>query len=456
MKVLFSRWLGGASAVLVFFGATVAAGYGQSAAGSSAASGTNSTTNSQSHAESVVVFPFENAGHEAKMDWLGEGLAELATDRLIGHGRIVFSREERLAALEKLGLPAYSRFSRATMLKIAAEIDADYVVFGEFAQEGSTVRVTARVLGINPPRLSTPLEETGGLDSLAEIQAKLSWRVLCQMQNTLDRNAACDSSAPAAQQFVRNAKRVRADALQYFVWGLESPAEETRLRDLRDAARLDPEWDEPVFAIGQTYYAHRDCESASSWFTKVPPGSAHLAEANFDVGVCHLLRNDPIKAEATFKLLAERMKTSSDSPTGESPGVLSNLGTALLRQGRYADAAVNFTRAKAIDPGEPDYWFNLGLAQYLLGDWEKAAQEFREALRLQPEGAETRELFLVALDKNGSAEEAAELRKDSPPANETTTRPGQSPTRQDVTKMSATSLAKFARIRMELMPGVVR
>ncbi len=385
------------------------------------------------------------------MDWLGEGLAELATDRLAGHGRIVFSREERLAALEKLGLPAYARFSRATMLKIAEEIDADFVVFGDFHQEGSSVRVTARVMSINPPWLSAPLEETGALDALAEMQAKVAWRVLCQMQNALERNTACVSTNPSAQQFARNVSRVRADALEYFVRGLESPAEDARLRSLREAARLDPQWDEPLFAIGQTYFARRDCESASGWLTRVPFGSAHLAEATFDVGVCQLLRNDPVKAEATFKLLADRMRWSPDSSASESPGVLSNLGTALLRQARYAEAAVDFERARTIDPGEPDYWFNLGLARYLLGDWEKAAQELREALRLQPETGEARELLLAALDKIGASDEAGELRKDAPPAGGPGTRP-----RQEVSRMSPTTLAKLAHIRMELMIGVVR
>src|ERR1700722_17504347 len=73
------------------------------------------------HIETVVVFPFENAGTDAQKDWLGEGLSELTTDSMIGHGPLVFSRDERLAALEKLGLPAYSRFSRATMIKISSE-----------------------------------------------------------------------------------------------------------------------------------------------------------------------------------------------------------------------------------------------------------------------------------------------------------------------------------------------
>ena len=51
-------------------------------------------------AASVVVFPFENTGHAAQLDWLGEGLSELTIERLAGHGLALFSREERLDALE--------------------------------------------------------------------------------------------------------------------------------------------------------------------------------------------------------------------------------------------------------------------------------------------------------------------------------------------------------------------
>src|SRR5579864_4375138 len=113
------------------------------------------------HTETVVVFPFENVTNDASKDWLGEGLSELTTDSMAGHGPVVFTRDERLAALEKLGLPTYSRFSRATMIKIAGEIDADYVVFGEFTPDGANLHVSARVLRVSPPKLSDPFSESG-------------------------------------------------------------------------------------------------------------------------------------------------------------------------------------------------------------------------------------------------------------------------------------------------------
>lgn len=386
------------------------------------------------------------------MDWLGEGLAELSTERLAGHLPIVFSREERLAALEKLGLPAYSGFSRATMLKIAGEIDADYVLFGEFAVNGQAVQVSARVLTMNPPRLSEPMTASGALDSLAEIQARLSWQVLCRIHNPSNADAPCETSSQDAQQFVSAAAHMRIDALEYYVKGLENSEDEARLRDLRLAASIEPNWDEPLFAIGQTYFARRDCESALGWFARVPAGSGHAAEASYDTGVCQLLRNDPLHAESTFAAMAAQQNSGGSAP----PGVLSNLGTALLREARYKEAAAEFERAQQLDPGEPDYWFNLGLAQYLLADWAQSEHALREVVRLQPDSSEARNLLAAALDRTGNADEAAALRQGAS-ANAASDEPKDLAARKsDVTKMNATSLARLARVRVELSSGAVR
>ncbi len=102
----------------------------------------------------LLVFPFENSSRVAKLDWLGEGLADLTIERLGGEGQFVFPREERLAALDRLGLPASTRYTRATMLKVAEEIDADYVVFGQYELNGRTLTVAARLLRIPIPSTS--------------------------------------------------------------------------------------------------------------------------------------------------------------------------------------------------------------------------------------------------------------------------------------------------------------
>ncbi len=51
----------------------------------------------------VLVLPLENSGGDPRLDWLGEGLAELTIERLSGEGRAVFSREEVRQLLAALG-----------------------------------------------------------------------------------------------------------------------------------------------------------------------------------------------------------------------------------------------------------------------------------------------------------------------------------------------------------------
>jgi len=77
-----------------------------------------------------LVFPFENAGASPRLEWIGEGLEELTIQKLSSAGQQVFSHEARLDQMDRAGLPANAKLSRATMLHIAQDLDADYVVFG--------------------------------------------------------------------------------------------------------------------------------------------------------------------------------------------------------------------------------------------------------------------------------------------------------------------------------------
>ena len=78
----------------------------------------------------VLTFPFENTGEDASLEWLSEGLAELTIERLNGRGYYLLSRQERLDALETAGLPVSTRFTRATMIKLGEDVDADQIIFG--------------------------------------------------------------------------------------------------------------------------------------------------------------------------------------------------------------------------------------------------------------------------------------------------------------------------------------
>src|SRR5689334_21240372 len=106
-----------------------------------------------------VVLPFQNAGAPVGLDWLGEGLEELTIERLTAAGEQVYSHAGRAAELERYGLPTSSTFSRATMLRVAEDLDADYVIYGKYAAKGATLTLEMRILSMNPLSLRPPVQE---------------------------------------------------------------------------------------------------------------------------------------------------------------------------------------------------------------------------------------------------------------------------------------------------------
>ena len=365
-----------------------------------------------SHPGTILVFPFENESHMANLDWLGEGLAELTTERLQDRGLIVLSRQERLAALEKIGLPDSARFSHATMVKIATEADADEVIYGQFVSDGNMVTLQTYVLYISPPRLSAPFTQTSSMQFLLRAHARLSWQILCAIDqhNCLPESADQDESS-----FSEPPASLRLDALENFIQGLTGTDDESRLRALREAARLEPAWDRPAYELGQSYFARRDCESALPWFSRVPPNRPDGPESGFDTGVCHLLRNDAARAEAAFSGMAER--TRSADPANRLPElaeVRNNLGIARLRLGKWSEAASEFERAATLDDEEADYWVNLGIAKMAGKAPAAAVTPLERARKIAPDDKDARALLISALEAVGRVSEAAAIRAEAP------------------------------------------
>src|SRR6266478_4498811 len=175
-----------------------------------------------------LVFPFENAGASPRLDWLGEGLEELTIQRLAGAGEHVYSRAGRLVEQERYGLPRSSKLSRATMLRIGEDLDADFVIFGRYTSNTTSLTIESRILKVSPARLLPPIRETGTLASLMDLHTRLVWRML----SSSDRNYSLNLAA-----FTKRQRPLRLDAFEHYVRGLLASEDDARLRELRPASR---------------------------------------------------------------------------------------------------------------------------------------------------------------------------------------------------------------------------
>jgi tetratricopeptide (TPR) repeat protein len=345
------------------------------------------------------------------LDWLGEGFSELTAERLEDRGVNVLSREERLATLERMGLPDSARFSHATIVKIAAEADADAVVYGRFQSDGKNVTLEARVLHLSPPSLSQPLIESSAIQDLPRAHARLTWKILCAIdqKDCPQQGASVDESS-----FSEPPPSLRMEALENFVHGIAGSQDEERLRSLREAARLEPSWDRPAFELGRIYFKRRDCDSALVWYSRVPPNRPDGPQASFETGVCHLMRNDGARAEASFTGLLERTrKTGEKDALPELPEMRNNLGVARLRLGKWNEAEAEFERASVLDPEEADYWVNIAIAKVIGKQAAAAVAPLERARKIDPDDKEAKSLLIVILDSLGRNPEAAAIRAEA-------------------------------------------
>jgi tetratricopeptide (TPR) repeat protein len=348
-----------------------------------------------------LVFPFENAAASPRLDWIGEGLEELTIQRLSAAGQQVYTHAGRLNEMDLYGLPASANLSHATMLHIAEELDSDYVVFGSFTSDGRDLSVDARLLRVTPVALLPAVRETGSLGSLMDLHNRLVWRLL----RTADANFPLSLRAFAGLQ-----RPLSLAAFEQYIRGLLGNDDEARLRGLKEAARLEPDWPDPAYAIGEVYLQRNDCSQALPWLAKIPSGNPQSVEAVFATGVCRLRQGQPDRAEEVFATLQEDLHRNLVSGA-DLPEILNNLGIARARQENLPAALTVISRASDIDPDEDDYPFNLGLLALQQKDYARAETYFAEASKREPENTEDRAFLIYCLEKEGKRSEAAAARQ---------------------------------------------
>jgi Tfp pilus assembly protein PilF len=284
------------------------------------------------------------------------------------------------------------------------------------------------------------VRESGPLDSMMNLHTRLTWRLL----TSIDHNYALSLA-----EFSKLQRVLYLGAFEQYIRGLLAGEDDTRIRDLKEAVRLEPNWPDPAFSLGQVYFTRNDCSSALTWFARVPSTNERSVEAIFATGVCYLRLNQPEKAEKVFSKLQEDLKLNMVSGA-DLPEILNNLALALARQGKLAAALPSLARARDLDPDEDDYPFNLGLLSLQNNDLAAATTQFREAMEREPDNPEDRAFLIHTLEKAGKKEEVAEARGTSLEAF--------GPNGLPVLKLDGKpdSLAKYQRVSRELDTTALR
>ena len=323
--------------------------------------------------KSVLIAPFENVSKAPGIEWIGESFPEVVGQRL-GADLQPMSRNDRLHAFDRAGMPSGLHPARATMFRIAEQLDLDYVVIGTYDFDGHTFTATCQRLDVKHAHLSRKMVESGPLLKLIDIQTALTWDLL-----RLDDPALTTSR----DGFVAAAPLIRLDSLENYTRGVMAGSSAEKIRYFKDALRINPSYAEAQMGLGEAYFDAKQYDPAAAALAKVPRSHPSAGRAQFLLALCDLYLGQPDKAEPTLADLSTRVPL---------PEVYNNLGVARARLGKPT-ALDPLQKAAGIDPGDSDYRFNLAVALFRKGDATGSTREIRTFLAANPNDAEAKSLL---------------------------------------------------------------
>jgi tetratricopeptide (TPR) repeat protein len=328
----------------------------------------------------VLVLPFANLSTDASLNWVGDSFPNTLNKRLTSAGFLTISRDDRAFAYDHLGLPAGFRPSRATTIRIAQQLDANFVIIGSYSiQKGTTngaagdhISIQAKVLSIDALRLSPAVQDSAELTHLFDAENAIAWKVA----RVLDPHFSV-----AEQTFLAAPGAVPLPAFEDYIRGANAVTPAESIKHLQEAVTFAPGYSAALLALGKQQYAMRDFDAAASTLAKVPKPDRLALEANFYLGLARFNSGNYAAAEQAFAFIATRLPL---------PEVVNNEAVALSRQGK--DAVAFFQRASAADPSDEDYRYNLAVALFRRGDTAAALRQADAALKLKPQDNEAGEL----------------------------------------------------------------
>lgn len=321
----------------------------------------------------ILVLPFDNRSGQSNLGWIGDSFPDTLSQRLSSVGFLTIARDDRQFALDHLGLPVDFKPSRATTIRIAQTLDADYVVVGNYTVRNGRIAVQAQVLEVNKLRMSPPLVDSSELPRLFDIENAIAWKVARQIDPNLK---------VALQTFIGASEGVKLSSFENYTRGTDATTPQERIKRLQLAVQETPTYSAALLALGKAQYAERDYDHAAATLAKIVPGDRLALEAGFYLGLARFNAAKYADAESAFAFVASRLPL---------PEVVNNEGVAASRQGH--DATPLFQRASTSDPNDADYHYNLAVSLLRRGDFAGAQREVTAALKLRSNDVEATELL---------------------------------------------------------------
>jgi DNA-binding winged helix-turn-helix (wHTH) protein/TolB-like protein len=346
----------------------------------------------------LAILPFQNLQQNPDDDFLGFSLADAAITKL-GYVSSLVVRPS--SDVEKY------RGQIIDIRKVAAELNVDALLTGNFIHEGDDLRITSQLIEVKSDKILWRDTFDLKFDKLLTVQDKVAHQIITGLELNL---------SPSEAERLKPEQPVNPLAYEYYLRGVDLYSRHdfpVAIKMLEKSTAIDPNYALTWAYLGASYNSdaafelggreqYLRAQTAYERSLALQPAQleAHIFLANLLI--------DTGKVEQAVPLLREVLKTNPNHAAAHW-----ELGYAYRFAGMLQESEAECQRARQIDPlvqangsafntylylGEYDKFlrslpevndsafvlFYRGFGEYYQKDWERAAKDFDRAFELDP------------------------------------------------------------------------
>ena len=346
----------------------------------------------------LAILPFQNLRHDPDSDFLGYSLADAVITKL---GYVQALRVRPSYAVAKY------RDQTIDIRKIAAELNVDTLLMGNFIRDGEALRITCQLVDAGTDNILWK----GAFDVKFENLLTVHDRVAQEIIKGLELNLS-----PSEAEQLKPEEPVDPLAYEYYLRGVDLYSRDmfpVAVKMFEKSAEITPSYALTWAYLGRSYNASASFEfggrehyrKAQAAFEKALSLQPALIDARVYLANFY---TDTGRVEQSVPLLRDALKTNPDHAE-----VHWELGYAYRFAGMLKESAAECERARALDPlvklnssalnaylylGQYDkfleslpktnesafIFFYRGFAEYYKKDWPAATRDFDRAYELDP------------------------------------------------------------------------
>ena len=341
----------------------------------------------------VLVVPPENLTGRGEYDWIGQSVARYLSHSLLPLLHVAaISSEARASGYDSIDIPETSAITRATLIRLATTLKAPSALFGHYdlADDGS-LEVTVYPFDVERMSLGRAIAVKGKLEELISIENTVGF--------SLVRDYFVDPDHLKSQVLGRDAQ-IPIEPYEYLVKSFGQSDPEKRLRYIRKAISLYPQYDGAILEEARILYVRRDYTGVLRLLVNSSPEFADRFA--YVKGMAYYSQSSYANAAAAFKALVGR--------PGLGDAALNNYAASCSELGKQDEASFYLRGAIQQASSKAILHYNLGVVYKRTGRTEEAMAALKEAARLDPGDWDAQVMLADLLAQRGLKEEAEAVR----------------------------------------------